>query len=448
MGSTLQESVVRVISAKPDNQHFGTAFVIHREGKTTYLLTCAHVVRDVGGRDCVYLGDMPATVVASGGEGGPDLAVLKVTGLSDKPVLKLRTIGAKGRPFITTGFQLLDNSKHLLRDLEGTLGGQIGIEPRTQGTRFRAWDLAIEGDYILRPGYSGAPLTDKQSHHILGVVSHRQQAGRQGIAISVETLEVIWPGMPADLLSEPTPPVQPILPAKPRMNLNEELAAFEAIATGTDNHTRILLIDGPTGMGKTFLVSEYRRISAGAGLLTLSFSLGQQITIEECLYRIILPYGLDHFPSYGEFVTAGRPEPWTREMEATWHRTLNHKFLLDLSRYPDPPRLALFFDQYEKADRPFKDWLARIFVPGVQSVGSIILVVAGQESLPFDLTGTNMLHFALKGVSLECYRDCALNYGLVLEDKLLNGFHEILHGEPKRFVEHIEKLSAGDRGNL
>jgi len=236
MDSVLRESVVRIISAKPENRNFGTAFIIHRDRETTYLLTCAHVVRDVGGAESMRITELPATVIAIGNdENGPDLAVVTVKGLSDRPVLKLSAVGEKGRAFITSGFREFDKSQHLLRDLNGTLGDKISLEPRTGAVRVAVWDLIIEGDNTLERGYSGAPLADKESIHILAVVSHGQKGGSQGFAISVEALAEIWRDMPASLLSESHSLIRPVVRNEPRMNLDEELAVFEEIVTGKFN---------------------------------------------------------------------------------------------------------------------------------------------------------------------------------------------------------------------
>lgn len=141
MDSVLNESVVRITSAEPDNSKFGTAFVIHRDRETTYLLTCAHVVRDVGGVESVRITGLPATVIAIVNDDDPDLAVITVDGLSDKPVLKLSAIGEKGRAFIISGFQHFNERRVLLRDLMGTLGDKVSLESRRGPARFSAWNL-------------------------------------------------------------------------------------------------------------------------------------------------------------------------------------------------------------------------------------------------------------------------------------------------------------------
>ena len=74
----LQASILQVTSSDPNKNEFGTAFAIARNGATTYLATCAHVIRDVGGEGQVMVNSIPARVVVPGSPDGPeDVAVLE-----------------------------------------------------------------------------------------------------------------------------------------------------------------------------------------------------------------------------------------------------------------------------------------------------------------------------------------------------------------------------------
>jgi tetratricopeptide (TPR) repeat protein len=196
----LRQSVVLVTSNDPNNRKFGTSFVIYKDEYTTYLLTCAHVVRDVGGPDQVVVSNYPAKVIASGPENGLyDLAVLQIEKALNVPFLTLNPSGKTGNSFITAGFQSFDN-QFLIRTIRGTLDEQVGLEARGQTDRVKAWDLRILDDYHLQPGYSGSPVVDEANMTVLGIVSHRQGEGEKGLAISVEALNKIWLKMPPYLL--------------------------------------------------------------------------------------------------------------------------------------------------------------------------------------------------------------------------------------------------------
>lgn len=187
----LQKSIVLITSNESNNSRFGTGFVIRQVSGTAYVLTCAHVVRDVGGAEKVKADSKPATVIASGENDGLDLAVLRVDGLGGKPEINLHVSGKKESPFITAGFQLYDKA-HLIRSLQGTLGEPVGLQSIRIGERIQAWDLRIDGDYSLQPGFSGSPVVDEATGYVLGIVSHRQGEGRRGLAISIEALRKIW----------------------------------------------------------------------------------------------------------------------------------------------------------------------------------------------------------------------------------------------------------------
>lgn len=199
MSADLQGSVTLVTSTETTNNRFGTGFVIAQDDEAAYLLTCAHVIDDVGGAESIDVEGSPAAVVAYGSASELDLAVLRVPGSLDKKALPLQPTGDRDSAFLTAGFQKF-GSHFLVRPLQGSLGQTVALAVRGQADRVRAWDLKIEDDYQLQPGYSGSPVLDQAGGTVLGVVSHRQGQGERGLAISVEALPKLWPEMPENLL--------------------------------------------------------------------------------------------------------------------------------------------------------------------------------------------------------------------------------------------------------
>ncbi|NMG19658.1 GUN4 domain-containing protein [Brasilonema bromeliae] len=211
MSSIFQDSVILITSSDPNLQKrrvFGTGFVIHHTDEASYLLTCAHVVRDVGGEALVLADSIPATVVANGESKGFDLAVLRVQRLWC-PALRL-SVSSAAKHFAIAGFYAFDQKEtRLLREIQGYLGKQSFI-PSTDGRdthklkpeayRIKAWDLHIEGEDILQPGYSGSPVVDRTSGEVLAMVSHQVGKGEKGLAIAIEAIQNIWHSMPYDLL--------------------------------------------------------------------------------------------------------------------------------------------------------------------------------------------------------------------------------------------------------
>ena len=191
MSLNLQSSIVLITSSDEKNRRFGTGFVIRQSSSASYILTCAHVIRDVGGAEQTRLEGLPATLVASGENEGIDLAILKVQGLSNRPVLTLQVGGNKGQTFKTAGFQAFGQDR-LLSPLQGCLGDSVELQSQQQsGERLSAWVLQIAEDYALQPGYSGSPVVDEAEGVVIGIVSHRQGESK-GIAISINALDRIW----------------------------------------------------------------------------------------------------------------------------------------------------------------------------------------------------------------------------------------------------------------
>lgn len=231
-------------------------------------------------------------------------------------------------------------------------------------------------------------------------------------------------------------------PSDPLMNFEEELAVFEKIATEEDTETRLILIHGPGGTGKTRLLEEYNRIAQNNNLNVLSIPLNSQSTIEKCLYEIVCCFGIGHFPSWNEFRKSGRPEPLTRTKEVEWLENLTVEFFTDLNNYPQAPRLVIFFDQYEKADRDFTEWLIRSFLPGLFSQ-PLIVVVAGRDEVEQKPSWHGQHHFSLKGVEVEWYQRYAETFSISIDLNLLNELHKFVNGRPKEFVEYIKAQTAG-----
>jgi S1-C subfamily serine protease len=203
MSDSWQASVVLIRNSNPDNKDsWGTGFSIYWDGQTTYVVTCAHVVRDVRGPDKVIVDTALATLAASGVENGIDLAVLRVEGLRNKPPLSLRrTASEQGKSFRTAGFQRFTKDSFKFEQHQGVFGKQIEIGKPDYF--IQGWDLKITGDDDqLQPGNSGSPVVD-ENDYCVAIITTRQ-GGKKGIAISLEALKKIWPGMPLDLFEQST----------------------------------------------------------------------------------------------------------------------------------------------------------------------------------------------------------------------------------------------------
>ncbi len=200
----MDETILLIRSSDIDNKNFGTGFVVHQRESTYYVVTCYHVLRDVGGPDKIRVENLPAKLVAFDEEDGFDLAILEIEDLPNASPLILGSWGERGNQFVIKGFGIFDlkTEKYAMRPLRGILGEQIQLESKRQTARINAWDLLLpEEYYALRKGYSGSPVIDNATGKVIAVASHRQGEGSRGNAISISALSVIWPEFPSELIS-------------------------------------------------------------------------------------------------------------------------------------------------------------------------------------------------------------------------------------------------------
>ncbi|NEP80273.1 MAG: trypsin-like peptidase domain-containing protein [Okeania sp. SIO3B3] len=201
----LAESIVLITSASDRKANvIGTGFPFYREQNYTYLLTCAHVVKDVGGEENVRVNnnnDIPVDVVAIGSIQDFDLAVLRIKGLLNFPLLKLRVLSKEKEticPINIPGHYLYSEDKiPECQTITGTIyerGKVIKYQEKVV-----VWELKIE-EGKLQGGYSGAPVIDLETGFVVGVTTHmegrNEQEGKIGRAISIEALEKIWSDIP------------------------------------------------------------------------------------------------------------------------------------------------------------------------------------------------------------------------------------------------------------
>lgn len=199
MSSVYRESIIQITSRNPENRSFGTGFLIYKNPVSSFFVTCAHVVTDVGGESKINVNGVPGEIIFWGSGDELDLAILKTNGYLDKPPLELGIYGLEGSPIIVAGFYIF--GKHFsIIEIEGKLGKQIELVSRHRTDRIQTWDFKIIDETYLQDGFSGAPIIDKETTRVIGVVSYKQGDGQRGRAISIEELEKVWQEMPANLI--------------------------------------------------------------------------------------------------------------------------------------------------------------------------------------------------------------------------------------------------------
>ena len=273
---SLPDSICLITSLNPSNRRFGTGFVIHKDKQATYIVTCAHVIDDVDGAEgeqcLVRADDRTAQVIALSPDRFPDLAVLKVAGLFNKPALRPSRAGYSGSAFVTAGWFKWSGQQHLIKGLQGELGKHVALTLRESNERVKAWDLKILDEDTLEPGYSGSPVLSADSGHVLGVVSDRQSEGKRGLAISIAALQKIWPDMPAGLIATDaeTPPQPPRMPLPNQQEPHHD-ETWHAVVIDPDRHWRDITVNHINKLGGT--ATEYDAIPALHDDTFLAYSL-------------------------------------------------------------------------------------------------------------------------------------------------------------------------------
>lgn len=217
MIDSVSQSVLLITSRKPEirkRKQAGTGFVIFCDSEAAYVVTCSHVVRDVGGKEYVCVAGQPATVVASKPPDDIDLAVVRVKGLQDRPCLPLKPLRSKplqNLPIQILGFSEIERSTPFaLRELQGMLGQNIQFSAYDD-RRIDAWDLQIEGkNYLkqkgmLQGGYSGSPVMHANGSVLAVVTIQMDSSGEVGLALSIEALIAVWKDMPNELVTQLMP---------------------------------------------------------------------------------------------------------------------------------------------------------------------------------------------------------------------------------------------------
>ena len=448
MRPDLTDAIVKITSSAAGNANFGTGFVIHRDAAGDYVLTCQHVVNAVGAA-ALRVEEQPAERVAGGDEEGFDLAVLRVApGRLHARPLRLSATRTPCGQFVTRGYYRLNASTYSedgysvagAIPLSETLSGRLALQQQTAveqaGRRAPAWWLELpNAAYALQPGYSGAPVVDTASDRVIGIISIRRDAGQRGLAISAQALEFIWPQGPADLLdARPRPQAQ-----QPVINLEAEREAFTRIVAGEDRQTRLLLVHGDSGMGKTYLVGMYAQIARAHDRKTIMLDLRDQLSVEDCLRQIVMKLGgFAHFPNYNQAKMEVIKAANARD-EDKWELLTGHLFV-DLEAYQAAAQIILLFDAYdrEKPEESFKRWLTGILLPLLAHQTRLVVVIAGQEPVapPQALIRCHRT-LPLTGVSVETYQDYAAACQIELPLDHIRLLHEAFGGNPSQFAYFI-----------
>jgi hypothetical protein len=178
-----------VVLLSGNNGNFGSGFIIAENEQLSYVVSCAHVVEDIG--EGLRVAGLPTEIVEIGSADGLDLVILKVAKLN-RPCLNRFALGITKTDIATLGYSSFEKGQ-AKRELDGKLGKAIQLTVENQRHELAAFDVSIQDDDFskLAGGYSGSPLCD-QAGAVIGVVSHRRN-GEQGHAFCISNLKILYP---------------------------------------------------------------------------------------------------------------------------------------------------------------------------------------------------------------------------------------------------------------
>ena len=184
-----EDAVVLITSGNSNNKNFGSGFIIAEDEHYSYVVSCAHVVQDVGNKP--YITGLPTEILANGSPDDLDITLLKVSKLN-KPCLNQFAQGIPKTNIAILGYSIFE-SRQVKRLLNGKLGKSIKLTAKNKNWEMAAFDISIQDDDFskLAGGYSGSPLCNSAGE-VIGVVTHLR-TGERGHALCISNLNTLYP---------------------------------------------------------------------------------------------------------------------------------------------------------------------------------------------------------------------------------------------------------------
>jgi len=189
----MKSSVVNIEGV--NSNAFGTGFVIDSNDKGVFILTCQHVLDDVG---TPTIENVLAKVIAKGEF--IDMAVLYVSKLHLDP-LPLQTQKCNTLDVDVIGFSTFNQTLTQKKHIDATLYKEnIELHSKEDDIFYDVHKIKAKDGFNFDRGNSGSPVICKQTGNVIAMVSNKE-GSEIGYAIDIVNLKRIWEKVPQKLFS-------------------------------------------------------------------------------------------------------------------------------------------------------------------------------------------------------------------------------------------------------
>lgn len=188
----MKNSIVNIESA--NNNSFGTGFVIDKDDKGIYILTCQHVIEDVG---IPIVENVLARVTVLGGF--LDMAVIYVPKLNLEP-LPLAEQQNTNSDVMVIGFSRFNHKIIQKQHIEATLYKEsIELHSSENDSFYNVRKIKAKEGFTFNRGNSGSPVICQISRKVIAMISNKE-GNSLAYAINIENLKDVWTDIPKNIL--------------------------------------------------------------------------------------------------------------------------------------------------------------------------------------------------------------------------------------------------------